>query len=138
MPQVKLDEQVTKTIAALDKAWASIAASLRGTSQPLWADLSTKVDSRKNLLEAMTRKDINSEYTNRFSDLTKVTLAEMMALETQNDFLGAIARDWYHLRRSRINRFLESVPMYEGMTGSTGVLQAVVLQYMKNLTETGQ
>ena len=135
MPQVTINEQVTDIIAALDEAFAAVAAGLRGQSQPTWPDLSEKISSREELLKKLTRTDINADYTKRFSDLSKVTLAELIAIETQNDFLGAIARDWYHLRRSRINRLLESVPTHSGLSGSAGVLSAVVLQYMKNLTE---
>lgn len=117
----------TDTVNTLETYFTSQEAALKNNGQPSWLVFYDHTDkSKDDLLKQLDRSDLNKKYAEMMADPTQRRSLDMVVLVLQNDFVGAVARDYYDVRRSRLTRLFHRAAAARGMTGGDGTMKGVV------------
>lgn len=134
MPNLTQPEKVfTDTIYRLDTYSATQESGLKNSARPQWLTFSDSVDSKADLLKDLDRTDLNKKYVELMDNAVDGRVLDLVALTVQNDFVGAIARDYYDIRRSRITRLVHQTAVHHGQAGGDGALKSVMLGFVTTL-----
>ena len=87
--------------------------SHKNQAQPAWLRLSEKTGSRAELLAGLSRQAINAHHQAAWAKAAETEERVILADAIQNDFVAAVARDLFHLRRSRLGRCFARVAAAE-------------------------
>ena len=115
-----------KTITTLETYSKAQEQALLNKGQSAWMTFSEKANTKKELLTDLDREDLNKKYVKIMDDAPERRLFETVALTLQNDFVGAIARDFYDIRRSRLTRIFHQTAVHNGKVGGEGTLKLVM------------
>ena len=128
-------EQFEELIETLQDYFKQSHEARMNREQPEWLVLSEKSSSREELLEKVDRADINEKIKEMSEKMGDVTAGTMMVAMLQHDYVAAIARDYFHVRRSRLQRLSGQVAVDNGLGHDKGVLKEIVLKYIEKLTK---
>lgn len=131
----KIFDQFHVTLNVIADHAETTGKSQKNMTQPLWLVFGESHDSRKDLLEPLDRVEINEHFKQIDAKLDQVTLTSPIATAIQHDFIAGVARDVFHLRRSRLHRLFCRIPVSEGMGGKDGAVHNVLKQFVANMVE---
>ena len=135
MQRLTIPENVfLRAINILEGYSKSQEAALKNTGQSQWLLFSDSVSSKDDLLKDLDRTDLNKKYIDVMNNASNRIIGDIVVLTLQNDFVGAIARDYYDIRRSRLTRLAHQSAVHRGRVGGDGTLNDVMLKYVESLT----
>lgn len=133
--EAKMFDQFTGAITAMVTHADGMAKAKRNLGRPCWLKLADDVSTRKKMLEKLDRKDMNETMKQIGEKPGEVTLTSPMTLSIQHDFVAAIARDFFHLRRPRLHRLAVKATVAGGYGGSDGVLRGTIQKYVQDMKD---
>lgn len=124
------EEVFTKTVDTLEAYSKAQEAALRNTGQSKWLAFSEKANTKTEMLADLDRTALNKKYIELLDNAKERHVYELIAIVAQNDFVGAIARDFYDVKRSRLTRIFHQTAVHNGKTGGEGTLKSVVTEWI--------
>jgi len=118
---------LSSMMAAISSA---VSASMTNMGQPKWMVLSDSVDSKEALLANLDRAELNRVYERGMREPGAENLYDVVAAKTQIDYVGSVARDYFHMRRSRLSRLACSAAVAGGRGGTNGVFNGLVIPFV--------